>query len=210
MTLILIVVAIMAWLVIGCGFLNYPHTIVAQTALSTFQDLGKNMKTYTNEQYKFAISYPTTWDKIVFVQGITESGRQILVTFLSPLENPSDLFREYLTIEVANFSPGTAVEKSKLIQYGENQVSIYRKSLQGFHVLARSDHFNNSVLNIGNPACYKVLYTFIDTTAGKINVLDIYCAKDSKVYLISFQSDSNKYSLYLPIIKLMVNSLKLS
>jgi hypothetical protein len=208
MTPILMIVAIMAWLVIGCGFLNYPHTTVAQTALFTFQDLGKNMKTYTNEQYKFAISYPTTWDKIVFVQGITESGRQILVTFLSPLENPSDLFREYLTIEVANFSPGTAVEKSKLIQYGENQVSIYRKSLQGFHVLAR--YFNNSVLNIGNPACYKVLYNFIDTTAGKINVLDIYCAKESKVYLISFQSDSNKYSLYLPIIKLMVNSLKLS
>lgn len=210
MTFVLMIVAIMAWLVIVCGFLNYPHTTVAQTALSTFQDLGKNMKTYTNEQYKFAISYPTTWDKIVFVQGITESGRPILVTFLSPLENPSDLFREYLTIEVANFSPRTTVEKSKLIQYGENQVSIYRKSLQGFHVLARSDHFNNSVLNIGNPACYKVLYTFIDSTAGKINVLDIYCAKGSKVYLISFQSDSNKYSLYLPIIKLMVNSLKLS
>jgi len=209
MTLILMIVAIMAWLVIVCWFLNYPLTTLAQTALSTFQDLGKNMKTYTNEQYKFAISYPTTWDKIVFVQGITESGRQILVTFLSPVENPSDLFREYLTIEVANFSPGTAVGKSKLIQYGENQVSIYRKSLQGFHVLARSDHFNNSVLNIGNPACYKVLYNFIDTTAGKINVLDIYCAKESKVYLISFQSDSNKYSLYLPIIKLMVNSLKL-
>ena len=210
MTLVLMIVAIMAWLVIVCGFLNYPLTTLAQTALSPFQDLGKNMKTYTNEQYKFTISYPTTWNKIVFVQGITESGRQILVTFLSPLENPSDLFREYLTIEVANFSPGTAVEKSKLIQYGENQVSIYRKSLQGFHVLARSDHFNNSVLNIGNPACYKVLYTFIDTTAGKINVLDIYCAKESKVYLISFQSDSNKYPLYLPIIKLMVNSLKLS
>jgi len=210
MTLILIIVAIMAWLVIVCGFLNYPLTTVAQTALSPFQDLGKNMKTYTNEQYKFAISYPTTWDKIVFVQGITESDRQILVTFLSPLENPSDLFREYLTIEVANFSPGTAVEKSKLIQYGENQVSIYRKSLQGFHVLARSDQFNNSVSNIGNPACYKALYNFIDTTAGKINVLDIYCAKESKVYLISFQSDSNKYPLYLPIIKLMVNSLKLS
>jgi len=209
MTLILMIVAIMAWLVIVCGFLNYPLTTVAQTALSPFQDLGKNMKTYTNEQYKFAISYPTTWDKIVFVQGITESGRQILVTFLSPVENPSDLFREYLTIEVANFSPGTAVGKSKLIQYGENQVSIYRKSLQGFHVLARSDQFNNSVSNIGNPACYKVLYDFIDTTAGKINVLDIYCAKESKVYLISFQSDSNKYSLYLPIIKLMVNSLKL-
>jgi len=210
MTLILMIVAIMAWLVIVCGFLNYPLTTVAQTALSPFQDLGKNMKTYTNEQYKFAISYPTTWDKIVFVQGITESDRQILVTFLSPLENPSDLFREYLTIEVANFSPGTAVEKSKLIQYVENQVSIYRKSLQGFHVLARSDQFNNSVSNIGNPACYKALYNFIDTTAGKINVLDIYCAKESKVYLISFQSDSNKYPLYLPIIKLMVNSLKLS
>jgi hypothetical protein len=210
MTLILMIVAIMAWLVIVCWFLNYPLTTLAQTALSTFQDLGKNMKTYTNEQYKFAISYPTTWDKIVFVQGITESGRQILVTFLSPLENPSDLFREYLTVEVANFSPGTAVEKSKLIQYGENQVSIFRKSLQGFHVLARSDQFNNSVSNIGNPACYKVLYNFIDSTAGKINVLDIYCAKESKVYLISFQSDSNKYPLYLPIIKLMVNSLKLS
>src|SRR6476620_8066722 len=144
MTLILMIVAIMAWLVIVCGFLNYPLTTVAQTALSPFQDLGKNMKTYTNEQYKFAISYPTTWDKIEFTQGITESGRQILVTFLSPLEDPSDSFREYLTIEVANFSPGTAVDKSKLIQYGENQANVYRKSLQGFHILARSDQFNNS------------------------------------------------------------------
>lgn len=206
----LTIVAIITWLVIGYGLLNYHHTIVAQTMLATGEGLSKTMKSYTNDQYKFAISYPPTWDKIEFTQGITESGRQILVTFLSPLENPSDSFREYLTIEVANFSPGTAVDKSKLIQYGENQANVYRKSLQGFHILARSDQFNNSKLNIGNPACYKVLYNYIDTTAGKINVLDIYCAKDSKIYFLSFQSDSNKYSLYLPLVKLMVNSITLS
>jgi hypothetical protein len=210
MKFILKTIVIVTWLVIGYGLLNYHHTIVAQTMLVTGGGLSKTMKSYTNDQYKFAISYPNTWDKIEFTQGITESGRQILVTFLSPLENPSDSFRDYLTIEVANFSPGTALDKSKLIQYGENQANGYRKSLQGFHILARSDRFNNSELNIANPACYKVLYNYIDATAGKINVLDIYCAKDSKIYFLSFQSDLNKYSLYLPLVKLMVNSLKLS
>lgn len=206
----LAIVGITVWLAVHNSFLDYDNTVNAQNLSGKSDEFTKNMKIYTNDQYKFKISYPTNWDKIEFTPGITESGRQILVTFLSPLENPSDSFREYLTIEVANFSPVTTVDETKMIQYAKSQVDGYRKSLQGFQLLAQSDQSNSTELEMGNPTCYKVLYNYIDATAGKISVFDIYCAKDSKIYFLSFQSDSAKYSLYLPLLKQIISSFKLS
>ena len=206
----LIIGPMVIWLLIFNWNLDYHHMMLAQSTLSKPDVGNKNLKTYTNNQYNFVISYPANWEKIEFAQGITESGRQILATFLSPLESPSDSFREYLTIEVANFSPGTAVDNAKLIKYADSQVDGYMKSLHGFHLLAKSEEFNNiNELPIGNPSCYEVIYSHVDATAGKINVLDTYCARNSKIYLLSFQSDSVKYSSYLPLVKEIVNSFKL-
>src|SRR5215510_6123616 len=89
----LAIVGITVWLAIHNSVLDYDNTVNAQTLSGKADEFTKNMKIYTNDQYKFKISYPTNWDKIEFTPGITESGRQILVTFLSPLENPSDSFR---------------------------------------------------------------------------------------------------------------------
>ncbi|HEY7082678.1 MAG TPA: PsbP-related protein [Nitrososphaeraceae archaeon] len=206
----LAIVGITVWLAVHNSFLDYDNTVNAQNLSGKSDEFTKNMKIYTNDQYKFKISYPTNWDKIEFTPGITESGRQILVTLLSPLENPSDSFREYLTIEVADFSPVTTVDETKMIQYAKSQVDGYRKSLQGFQLLAQSDQSNSTELEMGSPTCYKVLYNYIDATAGKISVFNIYCAKDSKIYFLSFQSDSAKYSLYLPLLKQIISSFKLS
>jgi hypothetical protein len=205
----LAIVGIAIGLVVHNSILYSDHNANAQSISGKFDGSTKSMKTYTNEQYKFRISYPTNWDKIEFTPGITESGRQIVVTFLSPQVSPSDTFREYLTVEVANLSPVPTVDKAKMIQYAKNQVDANRKSLQGFHLLAQSNESNTTELEMGNPACYKVLYNYNDATAGKISVFDIYCVKDSKIYFLSFQSDSSKYSQYLPILKQIINSFKL-
>lgn len=204
------IVGIAIGLVIHNTILVFDQNANAQSISGNFDGSTKSMKTYTNDQYKFRISYPTNWDKIEFTPGITESGSQIVVTFLSPLESPSDTFREYLTVEVANLSPAPIVDKDKMIQYAKNQIDVNRKSLQGFHLLAQSDQSNTTELEMGNSACYKVLYNYNDATAGKINVFDIYCTNDSKIYFLSFQSDSSKYSQYLPVLKQINNSFKLT
>lgn len=206
MNSILFILATTAWILVFPEFLIYNNSSAAQTLLPTEADTNTNMKTYVNEHYKITISYPAKWDKIEFAQGITEGGRQILVTFLSPQEGPSDSFREYLTIEVADLPRGTVVDNSTLIQYAEKEVLGYDKSLQDFHSLANSNQAGNPELNIASHKCLKQLYSYIDATAGKINSLQLYCPGNSKIYIISFQSDSNKYLLYLPIVKQMINS----
>jgi hypothetical protein len=187
---------------------NYQFKFFAQALLSTSGNIGNNLKIYMNNLYKFVISYPSNWDKIEFSQGITESGRQIIVTFLSPLEGPSDSFREYLTIEVANLPGGTPIDKSSLTRYAIDQIDGYRRSLHGFHPLTLSAQTNSTNLSDGGLSCYTISYSYIDSTVGKIDALDMYCAKDSKIYLLSFRYDSTKYSLFLPIAKQIDNSFK--
>ncbi|HEY7571090.1 MAG TPA: PsbP-related protein [Nitrososphaeraceae archaeon] len=208
--IILAILGIAAGVGIHNSILDYDNNVNAQIISGKSGEFTKSMKTYTNDQYKFKISFPTNWDKIEFTPGITEGSRQIIVTFLSPLENPSDSFREYLTVEIASFSPVTTVDKAKMIQYAKNQLDGNRKSLKGFQLLAQSDQSNNTELEMGNTGCYKMLYNYIDATIGKISVFDIYCTKDSKIYFLSFQSDSSKYSLYLPVLKQIINSFKLT
>ena len=201
------ILATTAWLVVFPEVLNYHNSLAAQKLLPTDADTNTNLKTYVNEHYKITISYPAKWDKIEFAQGITEGGRQILVTFLSPQEGPSDSFREYMTIEVADLPRGSVVDNSTLIQYAEKQFLGYDKSLRDFHSLANSNQASNPELNIAGHKCLKQLYSYVDATAGKINSLQLSCLSNSKIYIISFQSDSNKYSLYLPVVKQMINSI---
>ena len=78
---------------------NSQEQTLAQTSAST-----GSFVTYENSNYRFKIQYPSNWEKVEFSPGIKESGRNIIVNFISPQETFSDLFREYLIIEVQRSS----------------------------------------------------------------------------------------------------------
>ena len=164
---------------------------------------------YKNAQYNFHMQYPSNWQKIEFTQGIERSGRNTVVNFLSPSEGTVDKFREYFIVEVGDLRPqqGFAISSpsssSLITEYVNHQISEYKKLYQGFQLtesLLNKTGNNSNSSNDSSPS-YKIVYTYDDTTAGKIKMKELYLLKNNKIYLLSFHSEASNYSKFLPTIQ---------
>ena len=172
---------------------------------------------YKNAQYNFDMQYPSNWQKIEFTQGIERGGRNTVVNFLSPSEGNADKFREYFIVEVGDLRPEQAVAMpssssiSLLTEYVNHQISNYKKLYQGFQL---TESLLNKSGNYGNPndysQSYKIVYTYGDTTAGKIKIMELYLLKNNKIYSLSFHSEASNYSKYLPTIQNIFDSVHIA
>ena len=92
-------------LLLSSAMLHIPEQEIAtaqtKTSLTTTTP-ASNMLTYKSSNYGFIVHYPDGWQKVEFNRGIGDGTRNTVVNFLSPLEGPSDTFREYLIIQTAN------------------------------------------------------------------------------------------------------------
>jgi hypothetical protein len=172
---------------------------------------------YKNAQYNFDMQYPSNWQKIEFTQGIERGGRNTVVNFLSPSEGTVDKFREYFIVEVGDLRPqqGFAMSSpssfSLLTEYVNLQISNYKKLYQGFQL---TESLLNKTNNYSSPndysLSYKIVYTYDDTTAGKIKIMELYFFKNNKIYSLSFHSEASNYSKFLPTIKKIVDSVHIA
>jgi hypothetical protein len=172
---------------------------------------------YKNAQYNFDMQYPSNWQKIEFTQGIERGGRNTVVNFLSPSEGTVDKFREYFIVEVGDLRPqqGFAMSSpssfSLLTEYVNLQISNYKKLYQGFQL---TESLLNKTNNYSSPndysLSYKIVYTYDDTTAGKIKIMELYFFKNNKIYSFSFHSEASNYSKFLPTIKKIVDSVHIA
>jgi competence protein ComGC len=167
----------------------------AQTSAST-----SSFVTYDNSNYRFKIQYPSNWEKVEFSPGIKESGRSIIVNFISPQETFSDLFREYLIIEVQDH-PSNA---RSLDQYVSQQIDTYKKSLPRFAVI-ESNASTATYTNVDHPS-HKIVYSYSDSIVGKAEVMEIDIIEGNRLYSLSYHADATKYSSYLPAIEKMIKS----
>jgi hypothetical protein len=192
--------------------------VYAQTEIASVSSNNYNtFSLYKNAQYNFDMQYPSNWQKIEFTQGIERGGRNTVVNFLSPSEGTVDKFREYFIVEVGDLRPqqGFAMSLpssfSLLTEYVNHQISNYKKLYQGFQLteslLNRTD--NNSSPN-DYSLSYKIVYTYDDTTAGKIKIMELYLPKNSKIYSLSFHSEASNYSKYLPTIQKIFDSVHIT
>jgi hypothetical protein len=176
---------------------------------------------YKNTQYNFDIQYPSNWQKIEFTQGIERGGRNTVVNFLSPSEGAADKFREYFIVELEDLRPqqGFAMSSrsslSLLTEYVNHQISDYKKLYQGFQLTeSPSSSLLNKTDNNSSPdddsQSYKIVYTYDDTTAGKIKIMELYLLKNNKIYSLSFHSEASNYSKYLPTIQKIVDSVHIA
>jgi hypothetical protein len=192
--------------------------VYAQTEIASVSSNNYNtFSLYKNAQYNFDMQYPSNWQKIEFTQGIERGGRNTVVNFLSPSEGTVDKLREYFIVEVGDLRPqqGFAMSSpssfSLLTEYVNHQISNYKKLYQGFQLteslLNRTD--NNSSPN-DYSLSYKIVYTYDDTTAGKIKIMELYLPKNSKIYSLSFHSEASNYSKYLPTIQKIFDSVHIT
>ena len=190
----------------------------AQTEIGSVSSNNYNtFSLYKNAQYNFDMQYPSNWQKIEFTQGIERGGLNTVVNFLSPSEGTVDKFREYFIVEVGDLRPqqGFAISSpsssSLITEYVNHQISEYKKLYQGFQLteslLNKTD--NNSIPNDYSQS-YKIVYTYGDTTAGKIKIMELYFLKNNKIYLLSFHSEASNYSMYMPTVQRIVDSVHIA
>jgi eukaryotic-like serine/threonine-protein kinase len=187
-----VVVAVVVIIIIMFIFI---HKAIAESASD------KNLETYENANYGFKIMYPSSWEKLEFSGGIEESGRSIVVRFLSPAEGVSDSFREYLIIEV---DKNIQSNKIRLDQYVESHIDSLRRSLQGFNV----NELN--ITSVTHNPEEKVVYSYRDPVIGTAKTMEVWITSPNRLYLISFNADETKYFYYLPLIEKMLSSFKIT
>lgn len=198
--------------------------VYAQTEVGSASSNNHNTNSlYKNAQYNFDVQYPSNWQKIEFTQGIERGGRNTVVNFLSPSEGTADKFREYFIVKVDELRPeqGFAItspsSNSLLTKYVNHQISDYKKLYQGFQLTespTSSLLLLNKTDNNTSPNDYslsnKIVYTYNDATAGKIKIMELYLLKNNKIFSLSFHSEASKYSMYLPSIQKIVDSVHIS
>jgi hypothetical protein len=170
----------------------------AQTKTTqTTMALASNVLTYESSNCGFVVQYPTTWQKVEFSKGIEEGTRNLVVNFLSPLEGPSDTFREYLIVQTANMTSRDLSLKTFTIE----QMAFLKDSFPDFNILE-----SNRSTTITSHIAYEVVYTYSDPIIGKAKAMEIWIVNGGKVYILSYHADAAKYSKYLPTILKMIGS----
>jgi hypothetical protein len=192
-------------------FLSLGH-VYTQAETWSVSSRNYSISLYKNTLYNFDMQYPSNWQKIEFTQGIELGGLTTVVNFLSPSEGIADKFREYFIVKVDDlrseqgFAMSSSPLFSKLNEYVNHQINDYKGLYQGFQIM-QSDNaskFNNNSLS------YKIVYTYDDTIAGKIKIMELYLLKNNKIYLLSFHAEASNYSKYLPTIQKIVDSVHIS
>ena len=198
--------------------------VYAQTEVGSASSNNHNtISLYKNTQYNFDVQYPSNWQKIEFTQGIERGGRNTVVNFLSPSEGTADKFREYFIVKVdelqheQGFAITSPSSHSLLTEYVNQQINDYKKLYQGFQLTespTSSLLLLNKTDNNTSPNDYslsnKIVYTYNDATAGKIKIMELYLLKNNKIFSLSFHSEASKYSMYLPSIQKIVDSVHIS
>jgi hypothetical protein len=170
----------------------------AQTKTTqTTMALASNVLTYESSNCGFVVQYPANWQKVEFNKGIEEGTRNLVVNFLSPLEGPSDTFREYLIVQTANMTSRDLSLKTFTIE----QMAFLKDSFPDLNILE-----SNRSTTITSHIAYEVVYTYSDPIIGKAKAMEIWIVNGGKVYILSYHADAAKYSKYLPTILKMIGS----
>ena len=152
---------------------------------------------YTNPIYGFKILYPANWEKIDFGQAIEEDDRHIVVTFLSPLEDTLDRFREYLIIQV-----GEIMFNRSLEQYVDNQVNSLRRSLPNFEIV------ESNATAIKDNLAYTIVYIF-KIGKDEYKVTEVWITKDNKLYYIKYSTELGNSDNYESTVRKMIDSFRI-
>ena len=144
--------------------------------------------TYDDLITGFSMKYPQDWDR---AQHLDKS-----VTFHAPRESNSDINPADLGIMV--------------IQVGSNTTlaSITQTQLDTLKNLYPDFQIQESVESVflGHPA-HMIIFTATDNTETMRKAMQIWFKEDTKAYLVTYKSDNERFSKYLPTIDRMLNTL---
>jgi hypothetical protein len=149
--------------------------------------LDSEYLTYDDLITGFSIKYPPDWER---AQHIDKS-----VTFLAPRESNSDTNPAGLGIMVIE-----VVSNNTLASITQNQLNKLKNLYPDIQILESME-----TIFLGHPS-HMIIFTAIDNTQSMRKAMQIWFKEDNKAFLMTYKSDNQRYSKYLPTIDKMLNS----
>jgi hypothetical protein len=149
--------------------------------------LDSEFLTYDDLITGFSIKYPPDWER---AQHIDKS-----VTFLAPRESNSDTNPAGLGIMVIQ-----VVSNNTLASITENQLNKLKNLYPDIQILESME-----TIFLGHPS-HMIIFTATDNTQSMRKAMQIWFKEDNKAFLMTYKSDNQRYSKYLPTIDKMLNS----
>jgi hypothetical protein len=143
--------------------------------------------TYDDIITGFSIKYPQDWDR---AQHIDKS-----VTFHAPREINSDTNPADLGIMVMQVGPNTT-----LSSITQNQLNTLKKLYPDFQIQESVE-----TVFLTHPA-HMIIFTATDNTQNMRKAMQIWFKEDTKAFLVTYKSDNERFSKYLPTIDRMLNT----
>ena len=149
--------------------------------------LDSEFLTYDDIITGFSIKYPPDWER---AQHIDKS-----VTFLAPRESNSDTNPAGLGIMVIEVE-----SNNTLASITQNQLNTLKNLYPDIQILESME-----TIFLGHPS-HMIIFTATDNTQSMRKAMQIWFKEDNKAFLMTYKSDNQRYSKYLPIIDRMLNS----
>lgn len=149
--------------------------------------LDSEYLTYDDLITGFSIKYPPDWER---AQHIDKS-----VTFLAPRESNSDTNPAGLGIMVTE-----VVSNNTLASITQNQLNKLKNLYPDIQILESME-----TIFLGHPS-HMIIFTATDNTQSMRKAMQIWFKEDNKAFLMTYKSDNQRYSKYLPTIDKMLNS----
>lgn len=149
--------------------------------------LESEFLTYDDLISGFSMKYPPDWE---IAQDIDK-----LVTFRAPRESNSDTNPADLGIMVKEIG-----SNKTLASITQTQLNTLKDLYPDIQVLESIE-----TTFLGHPA-HMITFTATDNTQNMRKATQIWFKEDSKAYLMTYKSDNERFSKYLPTIDKMLNS----
>ena len=143
--------------------------------------------TYDDLITGFSMKYPPDWERSQHIDKST--------TFLAPRESNSDTNPAEIRIMAIDTGSNTT-----LASITQRQLSTLKNLYPDIQVLESIE-----TIFLGHPA-HMIIFTATDNTQNLRKAMQIWFKEDTKAYLITYKSDNERFSKYLPTIDKMLNS----
>ena len=155
---------------------------------------------YTTDDSTLSILYPAEWE-IVEDKKNDENQTNDIIVFLSPKENPEDLFQENIVLNILrpknNFTINESINTQDVVQKLVNQN-------QGF----RFDNISTIHIDSINKTAESITYNF-ENAGFLFKTKQIFLTINNNIYIFSLLSEQKEFDKYILIFDKMLTNVHL-
>jgi len=155
---------------------------------------------YTTDDSTLSIIYPAEWE-IVEDKKNDENQTNDIIVFLSPKENPEDLFQENIVLNILrpknNFTINESINTQDVVQKLVNQN-------QGF----RFDNISTIHIDSINKTAESITYNF-ENAGFLFKTKQIFLTINNNIYIFSLLAEQKEFDKYILIFDKMLTNVHL-